>query len=93
MSVTKPSRIDESNARQALRVNNETPLLRFSLPRGNEEVYFIGAKPVFDGRSSLTERSTRAFPVFDPETRKIVFLKDTWRIDLPERVQEGCIYK
>jgi hypothetical protein len=31
--------------------------------------------------------------VFDPETRKIVFLKDTWRIDLPERVQEGCIYK
>jgi hypothetical protein len=83
----------ESTAREALRVDRTTPLLRFSVPRGDKEVHYIGAKPVFDGNSSLTGRSTRAFPVFDQETRRIVFMKDTWRIDLPEMAQEGHIYK
>jgi hypothetical protein len=89
---TLPSEI-ESTARDALRVDSKIPLLQFSVPRGCEEVHYIGAKPVFGGNSSLTGRSTRAFPVFDPETRRIVFLKDTWRIDLPGMVQEGDIYK
>jgi len=80
-------------ARRALQVGSEIPLFRFSLPRGNKEVYYIGAKPVFEGKGSLTGRSTRAFPVFDPETGRVVFLKDTWRIDLPEMVQEADIYK
>jgi len=42
---------------------------------------------------SLFGRATQPFIVWDPAAQKKQFLKDTWRIDLPEIVVEGEIYE
>ena len=43
--------------------------------------------------SSLFGRATQPFIVWDPAAQKKWFLKDTWRIDLPELVVEGETYE
>ena len=42
---------------------------------------------------SLFGRVSQPFIVWDSATQKKWFLKDTWRIDLPEMVVEGKVYK
>ena len=41
---------------------------------------------------SLQGRSTRGCPVYDVETGKICYLKDTWRVDSPQLMKEGDTY-
>jgi hypothetical protein len=41
---------------------------------------------------SLQGRASRGSPVWDVETGAICYLKDTWRIDSPDQVEEGKIY-
>jgi hypothetical protein len=43
--------------------------------------------------SSLFGRASQPFIIWDPANQKKQFLKDTWRIDLPDMVVEGEIYK
>jgi len=42
---------------------------------------------------SLFGRASRPFIVWDSASQKKQFLKDTWRIDLPEMVVEGEVYE
>ncbi|KAH7918459.1 hypothetical protein BV22DRAFT_1134581 [Leucogyrophana mollusca] len=53
--------------------------------------YYIGTKPTFTPRSPIG-RSTRGYPVYDLEKKKVCYLKDTWRVDMPGMVKEGDVY-
>ena len=55
--------------------------------------YYYGSKPKFRANISPTGRSTRVYVVYDPITKRLVLLKDTWRINLPEVEKEGAIYE
>jgi hypothetical protein len=54
--------------------------------------YYIGSKPSFKITASPTGRSTRTFAVYALDTGQVVFLKDTWRIDLGGIQKEGHVY-
>ncbi|KAF9474199.1 hypothetical protein BDN70DRAFT_842624 [Pholiota conissans] len=56
----------------------------------DEVYYYIGRRPVFKYNSSMTGRATRTFVVWDPERKRILFLKDTWRI--ANIAKEGDVY-
>lgn len=52
---------------------------------------FIGPPPKKQ-IMSLQGRSTRGCPVYDVESGKVCYLKDTWRVDSPELMKEGDTY-
>lgn len=52
---------------------------------------FIGPSPRRQVLS-LRGRSTRGCPVYDTETRQVCYLKDTWRIDCKDSMEEGDVY-
>jgi len=95
LSISKPSDTEVTLARQYLRCSLQALLLKFAVynDMDGKTSYYIGSKPSFKGNASPTGRATRTFIVFDQQTRRVVFLKDTWRIDLPDVVKEGEIYK
>jgi hypothetical protein len=53
---------------------------------------YIGPRPHFPSRS-LIGRATRSLPVYDPVKDRVVYLKDTWRIDSNDMQKEGDTYR
>jgi hypothetical protein len=53
---------------------------------------YIGPRPHFPSRS-LIGRATRSLPVYDPVQDRVVYLKDTWRIDSDDMQKEGDTYR
>ncbi|KAG1763736.1 hypothetical protein EV702DRAFT_1156666 [Suillus placidus] len=53
---------------------------------------YIGPRPHFPSRS-LIGRATRSLPVYDPVKGRVVYLKDTWRIDSHDMQKEGDTYR
>ena len=94
LSISKPSEAEGKLARQYLKCSLQASLLKFAVYNDKDDkiFYYIGSKPSFKGNASPTGRATRTFIVFDPQTKRVIFLKDTWRIDLPDVVKEGDIY-
>ncbi|KAL6308518.1 hypothetical protein BKA93DRAFT_702813, partial [Sparassis latifolia] len=52
--------------------------------------YFLVGKPHFQA-SGMTGRATRGYIAYDCQGEKFVFLKDVWRVDLPDIEKEGYI--
>jgi hypothetical protein len=94
ISVSEPLADEATLARQHLKLDSWVPLVKFAVYHEDDEgiSYYIGSKPTFKGNASPTGRATRTFIVFDLLTEEVVFLKDTWRIDLPDMAKEGEIY-
>jgi hypothetical protein len=61
--------------------------------KDGEISYSIGGKPTFKTNASPTGWATHTFLVYDLENKRIVFLKDTCRIDMANVVKEGEIYE
>jgi hypothetical protein len=53
---------------------------------------YIGPRPNFPSRS-LIGRATRSLPVYDLGMERVVYLKDTWRIDTDDIQKEGDTYR
>ncbi|CAA7269104.1 unnamed protein product [Cyclocybe aegerita] len=64
------------------------PWVAIQVPTLDGSVREVIAREPLSEPDSLTGRSTRAFPVYDLKEKKVMFLKDTWRADLPGMDQE-----
>jgi hypothetical protein len=95
MSVSTPTNLEAKEARERLNLDAKGRLLKFAVYSSEDDsvAYYIGNKPCFNGNASPTGRATRTFTVYDVQTKQCVFLKDTWRIDLPGLEKEGSIYE
>jgi hypothetical protein len=81
-------------ARQHLGLKPEEAIFQFQVPvKDSETRYYIGSKPTFKSNASPTGRATRTFIVYDPVSKRSIFLKDTWRVDMPRIEPEGDIYR
>ncbi|KAG2113787.1 uncharacterized protein F5147DRAFT_571039 [Suillus discolor] len=58
---------------------------------GSDLTYLVPA-PVATGLSPIG-RNTCGFSVYDTKGDRVVFLKDTWRVLLPDIIPEGDVYK
>ena len=81
--------VEAEAARQKLNTKVGEKLFRLKL---GENGYIVG-KPTYMGASSPTGRSTRAFTAFCERNKKLVFLKDTWRVIISGQLPEHEIYE
>ena len=81
--------VDAETARKKLNTKMGEKLFRLKL---GENGYIVG-KPTYMGASSPTGRSTRAFTAFCERDKKLVFLKDTWRVIISGQLPEHEIYE
>jgi hypothetical protein len=92
-SVSAVTPTEADSARQALELDNETPLVKLAIPVANQPPrYFITHAP----RATLYTppgRATRGFRAYDILQGTKVFLKDSWRIALPNIHPEGSVYE
>jgi hypothetical protein len=72
----------------------QRPLVKFKVHGEDKSIaYYIGSKLTIKENVSLTGWSTWVFAVYGLDTENVVFLKDTWRIDIDGIDKEGTIYK
>ena len=94
-SVTTPDAHEQVLAKRALRITaaNAT-LVKLCVPNDTGVVgdkFYVAETPRFIPRSSIG-RSTRGFVAYDLAKRRIVWIKDYWRVIGPGMEKEGDIY-
>ncbi|EPQ50689.1 hypothetical protein GLOTRDRAFT_13566, partial [Gloeophyllum trabeum ATCC 11539] len=52
--------------------------------------YFLVGRPHFTA-PGMTGRATRGYVALDEENNELVYLKDCWRVDLPDMTREGDV--
>ncbi|KAH8981542.1 hypothetical protein EDB92DRAFT_1953009 [Lactarius akahatsu] len=93
LSVSDPSPEEKIAATQALGLDGAIPLVKLSVPGADgSSLYFVTHTPTSIPYTP-PGRATRGFRVYDISRGILVFLKDSWRIDLPDRHPEGSVYK
>ena len=93
-SVSDPTPEEKNVARRALVLGNDIPLVKLKIPStgGCAPRYFITTTP----RAAIYSppgRATRGFRAYDISQAAICFLKDSWRVDLPDIQAEGLTYE
>src|SRR5271154_3156231 len=73
-----------------LEVDDNARLFEVLFP-GNRK--FVISAPLYMGTGSPTGRSTRTFKALCMQTKKIVFLKDTWRVISNRLLPEHEVYR
>ncbi|THU98085.1 hypothetical protein K435DRAFT_721142 [Dendrothele bispora CBS 962.96] len=68
-----------------INVWNDAPVATEGLP-------YYGSKPFVNHAQSVTGRATRVFRVWDDRMKKIVALKDCWRVNSSSILPEGQVY-
>jgi hypothetical protein len=91
-SVLDPLPAEELAAREALKLDRAVPLVKLSIPDAAGVRYFVTSAPEARLRPPAG-RVTRGFKAYDVLQGTVVFLKDSWRIDLPDIQAEGQVYK
>lgn len=91
-SVSKPSSEEETTARRLLPYDVNVPLVKLSIPDLDGPRYFITSTPEA-AIYTPAGRATRGFMAHDISENKLVFVKDSWRIDMPDIQAEGMVYK
>ena len=80
---------EAKTARETLNTKVDEKLFRLKL---GENGYIVG-KPTYMGVSSPMGHSSRTFTAFCERDKKLVFLKDTWRVIIGEQLPEHEIYE
>ena len=91
VSAVMPTEADE--ARQALKLDNGVPLLKLAVPVTEQLCHYFITHPPRAALYPPPGRATRGFRAYDISEQKVVFLKDSWRIDLKDIHMEGSIYE
>ncbi|KIM82817.1 hypothetical protein PILCRDRAFT_70424, partial [Piloderma croceum F 1598] len=92
-SVSDPTPIEAIEARKALGLDNKVPLVKLQIPGAHDSLhYYITSAP---RTTSYTPpgHATRGGPAYNILQRTKVFLKDSWRVDLPDIQAKGLTYK
>jgi hypothetical protein len=92
-SVSDPTPSEERAARDALKLEPNVPLFKLSIPNANGRASYFITCPPEPSLYTPPGRATRGFRAYDVTRRRLVFLKDSWRIDLPDILPEGQMYK
>jgi hypothetical protein len=87
-----PSLAEKAAAREALQVDETVPLFKLSIPDKYGVRYFVTSAPEATPHTP-PGRATRGFKAYDILQGNVVFLKDSWRIDLPDIQPEGQVYQ
>ena len=90
-STSDPSLTEKLAAREALALDETVPLVKLSVPDADGIRFFVTATP----EATLYTppgHATRGFEAYDVLQQTVVYLKDSWRIDLPDIQAEGQVY-
>jgi hypothetical protein len=92
-TVSVPTPAEAAAAREALKLDDTTPLVKLEIPSiDGTSHYFVTSTP----RATLYTppgRATRGFQAYNISQGTLVFLKDSWRVDLPDIQAEGLTYE
>jgi hypothetical protein len=92
-SASVPTCTEAIVARQALRLDNTVPLVKLEIPDiSGAPRYFITHTPQAT-LYTLPGCATRDFEAYNVLQVALVFLKDSWRVDLPDIWAEGLTYR
>jgi Fungal protein kinase len=92
-SVSDPTLAEATIARQALVLDNNTPLVKLAIPHiDGSSLYYIAPVPQVTPYTP-PGRATRGFPAYDISRCMPVYMKDSWRVDMPDIWPEGAVYK
>lgn len=93
-SVTLAGDEEADLARSRLNIPSTTRMFKVDVPHveGSGSVTLVFPQPVTKPHSPVG-RWTRACPAFDLVNKKLVMLKDSWRVSLPDVLPEGETYK
>jgi hypothetical protein len=93
ISSLVPTPVEELAARTALGLDKTIPLIKLSVPDADgSPLYFVRSIPEATFYTP-PGRATRGAKAYDVLRGTIVFLKDSWRIDLPDIQAEGRVYE
>ena len=84
--------MEKAMARQNLGYDKNVPLVKLSIPDLDGLHYFITSTP----EATLYTppgRATHGFKAYDILERTVVFVKDSWRIEMSDIQAEGMVYK
>jgi hypothetical protein len=91
-TVGVPSKREAKLARECLELKKDEALVKITVPGETGETHYVTRVPTA-GPYTPPGRATRGFVAYDIGRKRKVFLKDTWRVDLPDIKQEGETYK
>jgi hypothetical protein len=92
-SVSHPTLTEATKARQALVLDDNAPLVKLAIPdTAGSPLYYIAAAPRVTPYTP-PGRATRGFQAYDVLGAKLVYMKDSWRVDMPDILPEGEVYK
>jgi hypothetical protein len=90
-SVSDPSLTEKVAARAALQLNETILLAKLSIPGPDGVCFFVTSAP--EATAYTPPRcATHGFKAYDVLQKTVVYLKDLWRIDLPDIQAEGQVY-
>lgn len=92
-TVSAPTAEEALVARTAMGLRDVVPLVKLGIPiNADASDYFIAPIPrsIFYAPPG---RATRGLRAYDLSRKTLCFVKDTWRIDLPDIQAEGLTYK
>ena len=92
-SVSTPTTAEARVARKALNIEAHIPLLKLSVPGPHGKTQYYITAPPEPTLYTPPGRATRGFTAYDIQWQRLVFLKDSWRIDLCDIMPEGQVYK
>jgi hypothetical protein len=91
-SVLDPTPAEAVKARQALNLDNTVPLVKLTVPdMDSSPIYYIVASPQVTPYTP-PGHATCAFPAYNVSRCMPVFIKNSWRVDVPDISAEGLIY-
>lgn len=91
-SVSDPSPVEEDEAREALQLGKTVPLVKLSIPIAGGHCSFVTSAPEAI-LYTPPGRATRGFKAYHVSKQEVVFLKDSWRINLQDIQAEGKVYE
>ena len=92
-SVSSPTPSEALSTRQALGLEATVPLVKLEIPGPDGSPhYFVTATPRATPYTP-PGRTTHGFPAYYVAQNTLVFLKDSWRVDLPDIQAEGLTYQ
>ena len=86
--------MEATKAREVLDLDNNAPLVKIAIPHmdGCSLLYYIAPIPRVTPYTPLG-RTTHGFPAYNVLRGKPVYLKDSWRVNMPDIWPEGRVYK
>lgn len=92
-TVSKPTPMEAMIARQALDLDNDVPVVKLAIPHTDgSPLYYIAPTPQVTPYTP-PGRATRGFPAYDVSRCRLVYMKDSWRVNMPDIWPEGRVYE